>query len=685
MHWRKRIGFGLASALLGMGISASASAQSMQMDTTVVDINGGVVELGDTLRYRTALSNASGMARTNAKMVHKIAPGTQFVSGTLTKNAVAQPDSLLTGSADGKLFEMTESSLSDSMTQVIEYEVQVTDSPLYFVDNSAKPPIVYQLSTATGEAEYIGRLDGHKAVYGLALTVDGYSLYGVDSSQDELVRFDLHTKETTTVGKINMGNVSVPCLDFDASGTLIAGDGVSSSLIEIDINTGQGTHKTDLDLPIKGGDCAFGADGNVYFMSNTNNGKGALWVVNAATGESAEVANVSDTEFFTGLALSVSGQLFASGNNTDTLWSIDPNTGVGTVIGTFGVPHAGGDLAMTASQKLAVTTTVKYTDDEGEEIINTNTTNINGSAPPIGTGADIGDDPVIEGEMCPMASDGTCVFDADFDTFVAGYLDDVLLHHFTQVEETAGQQVNVRNLTGEALVDYLESAQGVIITKRNDARTAAENMIAQWKTDYAGVMPGCPHINQLLMNIRELLVDHQASADVVIIQIDGGAAIACSLVAQDSTIRYGDKIALGWAGAGGVTAAVEPYVGAVSLDSVTRVTPLEDTVFTYSLYDENRNVVAQCPYTVIVQPACDIGSYAEKIPLGGSTRLLWNANGSDVAEIDNGIGGVSLQSSMEVYPTETTTYTMSIWENGTQLRTCSRTIEVYDPASCPAE
>ncbi|MBV6465470.1 MAG: hypothetical protein PGMFKBFP_00747 [Anaerolineales bacterium] len=59
-------------------------------------------------------------------------------------------------------------------------------------------------------------------------------------------------------------------------------------------------------------------------------------------------------------------------------------------------------------------------------------------------------------------------------------------------------------------------------------------------------------------------------------------------------------------------------------------------------------------------PTCDIQANPETIVQGGTTTLSWTSTNATSAEIDQGIGPVALNGSMEVSPTQTTTYTLTV-------------------------
>jgi len=651
--------------------TAQASA-SVNLTQDVVDLNGGSLEINDILEYTITIENTSGQTASGITLTNATPLGAQLVSGSVTSSSGS------VNVVDDEI-QFTKPSMTDGEIATITFQMQVDGSPIYFV-NSANPPKLYTLDRATGAATFVTDFTGQTGVYGLGVTPDARYVYGVNSSTDTVFYYDVIEDTMHTVGSLNLGrNVGVPCLDFNPDGELYGADSKKDTLFRIDLETGQATETVALGVDIRGGDCAFSASGDLYVMSNTNNGKGALWVVDPATGAAKHVANVSDTEFFTGVALGVDGNLYGSGTSTDSLFQIDPATGVGTSQGSFGIGHGGGDLAMTASQQLNIVNTAIYHDDNPTDDESVSITTSTGTNPPVGNEDDTRNkDPFVDDTaMCIYGSDPeTCQLPSNFQAKMDYYIEDVVTHHFLQVEAVAGDEVERRNLDGDDAANYYDSAYNVINPARTAAKNEADQMVTDWMAAHNGAAGYCPHEHQLMMNIREMLSLRQAQANIGVMGIGESGVAKCSVVAQDTLIRYGDKVVVAWATQNSSGGNISPFIGGVGQEGTVRIHPLETNTYTFDAGG------ATCEVEILVEAACDIGFHSDVMEEGAGMTMLWNGEGAQVVEVST-LGGVAITGEQVVNPSSTTTYTLTSSSDGAQVRQCSRTLTVVPAGSIP--
>ncbi len=645
------------------------TAQAQSVTHSYHDQNGGGLTVGDELTYTVTLTNDTTDTLSAVTLEESAPAGTVLDEGSF----VTSKGSISVNDKKVRLITLDVGEMAPDEVVTFQYDVQLTGSPIYFV-NSASPPAIYQLDPSTGQASHVADMTGQTAVYGLGLTSDAKTLYGVNSATDSLVKLDLRTNETTVVGPLNLGrNVGVPCLDLTPQDGIYAADSRNDTFFQIDPETGQAFGETSLNLDIRGGDCAFAADGRLLVMSNTNNGKGALWRKDFENNTHQLVANVSDTEFFTGVALGHTG-LYASGTDTDSLWTVNPSDGQGSAIGSLGIAHGGGDLAMAASQtlQLRVTGTMKYNVDG--EVQDEIVAEIVGTVPPVTDGDNPNQTAPMEDPAGICYDDGNvvCHLPANFASRMQTYVNDVVNHHFSGVEDTMGKEAARRELEGDGESGYFSDAYGVINPARAQAQTDAEAIVQAFITQNDNQPGYCEHESVLMKSVREMLTYRQAVTALGVRGVGVSQTHACQLEAQDTLIRYGDTIALGWDSVGASMSTISPYVGDVTASGMTSIRPLETT--TYSL-DVGGGV--NCSVRVVVEPACDIGFTSIEIAQGQSTQLIWNAEGNAAASI-SGVGGVPLKGVMSVTPAETTTYTLSTASG----KVCSRTVEVVDQLSC---
>lgn len=85
-------------------------------------------------------------------------------------------------------------------------------------------------------------------------------------------------------------------------------------------------------------------------------------------------------------------------------------------------------------------------------------------------------------------------------------------------------------------------------------------------------------------------------------------------------------------------------------------------------------VNSHCAHT----PTCDIKANPETLVKGEKSTLTWTSTNATSAEIDQGIGAVAVNGSLEVSPQQTTTYTITVKGDGGKA-SASVTVEVTNP------
>lgn len=82
------------------------------------------------------------------------------------------------------------------------------------------------------------------------------------------------------------------------------------------------------------------------------------------------------------------------------------------------------------------------------------------------------------------------------------------------------------------------------------------------------------------------------------------------------------------------------------------------------------------------RPTANLTAEPTSIERGKSATLKWNSSNATSAELNQGIGAVSTSGSREVFPTETTTYQLSVKGDG-GTATASATVTVRTPPPPP--
>jgi len=144
------------------------------------------------------------------------------------------------------------------------------------------------------------------------------------------------------------------------------------------------------------------------------------------------------------------------------------------------------------------------------------------------------------------------------------------------------------------------------------------------------------------------------------------------------TLESGQSTVLHWDSIGCDEAAIHPaaYPGdRPPYGSVATGAIMDTTVFALTVYDVDGNIGGQRFLTIKITDGDDDDNGSDcriddfdaddtSIEEGDETDLRWSTTGCDEVKINQGIGEVDLDGSEEVDPSNTTTYTLSAYDNG---------------------
>jgi hypothetical protein len=119
---------------------------------------------------------------------------------------------------------------------------------------------------------------------------------------------------------------------------------------------------------------------------------------------------------------------------------------------------------------------------------------------------------------------------------------------------------------------------------------------------------------------------------------------------------------LSWTTTNATTVTIDQGVGAVALTGTVDVTPTVDTTYTLTADGTGGPVTQQVTVTVTDPSAVTIDSFTADpitIALGASSTLSWATTNASTVNIDQSIGTVAGTGTVDVTPTETTTYTLT--------------------------
>jgi RHS repeat-associated protein len=144
-------------------------------------------------------------------------------------------------------------------------------------------------------------------------------------------------------------------------------------------------------------------------------------------------------------------------------------------------------------------------------------------------------------------------------------------------------------------------------------------------------------------------------------------------------IKSGETATLTWSTEYATSCTIKPDIGNVNVNGSLEVAPEETTM--YTLVAQGPGGTTSRQVTVrYVAPTAQILADPESVVLGQSSTLSWVFSNADTCTIDQGIGEVQLGETVDVTPTEATTYTITaVGPGGTA--TDSVTVTLLQPPS----
>jgi hypothetical protein len=135
-----------------------------------------------------------------------------------------------------------------------------------------------------------------------------------------------------------------------------------------------------------------------------------------------------------------------------------------------------------------------------------------------------------------------------------------------------------------------------------------------------------------------------------------------------ANINPGEAVTIIWVVTGANSISIDPGIGSVPLAGSRQVNPTETTKYTLTAGNASGTANASLTVTVksqAVNPVNNPPSIAifnaspSTINAGNPSLLSWTVNGADSVKIDPGIGVVGSVDSRSIYPSSTTTYTLT--------------------------
>jgi len=150
---------------------------------------------------------------------------------------------------------------------------------------------------------------------------------------------------------------------------------------------------------------------------------------------------------------------------------------------------------------------------------------------------------------------------------------------------------------------------------------------------------------------------------------------AVDITADPLTIIAGQSSLLSWTSSHADSLSIDQGIGTVSAQGSMAISPLGTTTYTITAAGAGGVTTDSVTVTVLQPPQVTISAQPLLIIEGGSSSLTWMSEHASSASLDNGIGQVTPDGSLEVWPQGTTTYTITVQGQG-GTATASAMVEV---------
>ncbi|MFC1829702.1 hypothetical protein ACFL0O_08825, partial [Thermodesulfobacteriota bacterium] len=197
-----------------------------------------------------------------------------------------------------------------------------------------------------------------------------------------------------------------------------------------------------------------------------------------------------------------------------------------------------------------------------------------------------------------------------------------------------------------------------------------ESSILTWNSTYADSCAIEPGVGSVDVNGSIQVSPTETTTYTITATGAGGTASAnvtvtvihfptVDISANPETILAGESSTLTWHTANADSCVIEPGIGSVDLTGSIEVSPTVTTTYTITATGPDGTVSDNITVTVLQPPTISISADPNTILSGGSSTLRWSSTNADTCEINQGIGSVDVNGSIQVSPTETTTYTIT--------------------------
>jgi hypothetical protein len=149
-----------------------------------------------------------------------------------------------------------------------------------------------------------------------------------------------------------------------------------------------------------------------------------------------------------------------------------------------------------------------------------------------------------------------------------------------------------------------------------------------------------------------------------------------SITADPDNIPEGDSSTITWASENADSAMLDNGIGQVDMHGSMMVYPAETTTYTITVQGRGCSTSASVRVNVHPRPVVSISATPDVIDAGEASTLKWNSRNSQRANIDQDIGPVDVNGSIQVSPLKTTTYTITVTDDEGKTTTDQVTITI---------
>lgn len=167
-------------------------------------------------------------------------------------------------------------------------------------------------------------------------------------------------------------------------------------------------------------------------------------------------------------------------------------------------------------------------------------------------------------------------------------------------------------------------------------------------------------------------------SEVTVVVASGNQPFIRTFTASPMTIQQGEEVTLAWEAENSDRVTIDNGIGQQPVIGSVTARPGQSTTYTITAVGPGGQANASVTVTVIAAGDPEITRFEASprtIAPGMQAELSWETENAEGVEIDNGIGAQAAKDSIFVNPSQTTTYTLTAFGNGTQV-TAQTTVTV---------